>query len=693
MRRLRWLTLLFLICVAIPLYVLFDRIYSQLRQEALYQYRLRAEHAMRLVDDDITRLMTREANRPFADYGFFRVQEQKLLQTKDLALSPLSQFPVTSQVPGLIGYFQISPDGVLSSPVLPDITQTQFEAYRIQFSEAEYASRLALKNRLKHVLKTNQLLTRPTPSEREDRSAQPKSRRAAVAAEQVQVHADMDSAAPAASSDVDLRSTFRGKKLSELNIDERLYRKQQLRLPPADHLADEAVDERSTSELKRQRKERIDIPENQSIEAYREFRKLKQLSKNELDAQSTPSVQPPILSFEGEIDPFQLYILQDLTFAFVRKAWRAKQRYIQGFLVDGRTFIQEVIQPRFHHSSIGSLSRLVVSYHGEVLAQLNPANHRAYGQRDAAEQRLSSSQPNALIYAAHLSIPFHGVTIHATVQSLPLGPGAAVVHALAIIIPAILLAGATGLYHLASQQIALATTQHNFVSAVSHELKTPLTSIRMYSEMLRAGWVQDDSKRQLYYDFIFFESERLSRLVANVLQLSRLTNNASPLDLKSFSPATLLDSVRTTVQAQVEAAGFTLEVHNRLSPEQSETVLVEVEEDAFTRMMINLVDNALKFSAQAACKVVCLNLEMHRHPQPLVIFSVRDYGPGIDHQHRKKIFQRFYRVGSELTRSTPGTGIGLALVKELANKMQADVDFCNQRPGVEFRLMFRPVPS
>jgi signal transduction histidine kinase len=678
-RRLRWLTLLFLICVAAPLYVLFDRVYSQLQQEALYQYRLRAEHAVSLVDDDITRLMTHEANRPFADYGFFRVEEQKLLQTRDLALSPLSQFPVVSQVPGLIGYFQISPESVLTSPVLPDITQSQFEAYHIQFSEAEYANRLALKSRLEHVLKTNQLFVRPTPSQREDRSAQPKPRRSAVAA------------APSAPPGVDLRSTFRGTKLAELNIDKRLYRKQQLRLSPTDHLADASRDEGSTSELQRQRKERIDIPENQSIETYREFRKLKQAPKNELDDQSATAGQPPILSFEGEIDPFQLYILQDLTFVFVRKAWRAKQRYIQGFLVDGRTFIQEVLQPRFHNSSIGSLSRLVVSYHGEVLAQLNPAQNRSYWQGDTAELDLLSNQPNALIYETHLSIPFHDVTMHATVQALPLGPGAAVVHALAIIIPAILLAGAAGLYRLASQQIKLAAAQHNFVSAVSHELKTPLTSIRMYSEMLRAGWVQDDSKRQTYYDFIFFESERLSRLVANVLQLSRLTNRASALDLTFFSPVTLLDSVQTNVQAQVEAAGFTLEVHNRLSPEQSAAVLIEVEEDAFTRMMINLVDNALKFSAQGVCKVVRLNLEMRHHPRPVVTFSVRDYGPGIDHQHRKKIFQRFYRVGSELTRATPGTGIGLALVKELANQMHADVDFCNHQPGAEFRLMFRPV--
>ncbi|WP_089938071.1 sensor histidine kinase [Candidatus Entotheonella palauensis] len=359
---------------------------------------------------------------------------------------------------------------------------------------------------------------------------------------------------------------------------------------------------------------------------------------------------------------------------------------MQSTIVDGRAFIQEVLRPRFHSSSIGSLSRWVASYHDEVLAQINPARSGSYWRRDTAGSPPSGGKTDALIYETNLSTPFHDVTVHATVSSLPLGPGSAVVHTLAIVIPAILLVGAFGLYRLASQQIKLAAAQHNFVSAVSHELKTPLTSIRMYSEMLRAGWVQDDSKRQTYYDFIFFESERLSRLVANVLQLSRLTNNSSPLDLKAFSPATLLDAVQANVQAQVEAAGFTLEVNNRLST----SIQVEVEEDAFTRIMINLVDNALKFSAQADHKIICLNLEMSGHPQPFVIFSVRDYGPGIERQHRKKIFQRFYRAGSELTRATPGTGIGLALVKELANKMHADVDVCNHQPGAEFRVMFRP---
>lgn len=628
-RRLRLIVLLFLIGVSVPLYVLFNRVYSQLQQEALYRYRIRAENAVGLVDDEMSRLITQEANRPFADYGFFRVEEQKLLQTKDLALSPLSQFPVSSPVPGLIGYFQMSPEGTFSSPVLPDITKAQLEAYDIQFSEEEYTKRLALKHRLEQMLKTDQLLSRAAPKKRpnsrEDIARDAEQRAAAPAtatpepltsvptARQARPQgtrrlgeAELESDNPSANSEVDLRSTFRGPKLTELNIDKRFYQRQQERFSASDSTSNAPASSRLKSELKRQRKERIDIPESQSIDAYREFMKSKTRLQRKLDDRQTPPSQPVIRSFEGEIDPFQLYILQDLTLAFVRKAWKAKQRYVQGFLVDGQAFIRDVIQPRFHSSSIGSLSRLVVSYHNEVLAQIEPAPQNPYSRPYAAMWRSEfvpqSSKADALIYEAALSTPFHDITVYATVQSLPLGPGATVVHILAVTLPAILLAGAFGLYRIASQQIKLSAAQNNFVSAVSHELKTPLTSIRMYGEMLRAGWVQDEGKRQTYYDFIFSESERLSRLVANILQLSRLTQNPDPLDLKSYSPTTLLDLAQTQVQAQVEAAGFTLDVHNQLSSAQIATALIEVEEDAFTRIMINLVDNALKFSAQTSTK-------------------------------------------------------------------------------------------
>jgi len=115
---------------------------------------------------------------------------------------------------------------------------------------------------------------------------------------------------------------------------------------------------------------------------------------------------------------------------------------------------------------------------------------------------------------------------------------------------------------------------------------------------------------------------------------------------------------------------------------------IEAEEDAFTGIIINLVDNALKFSKESENKTITLGLRLDSGGKKQVVFFVRDYGPGIEKNQMKKIFQLFYRAGSELTRTTPGTGIGLALVKELAVKMKAEVDLKNCSPGAEFSLKF-----
>ena len=229
----------------------------------------------------------------------------------------------------------------------------------------------------------------------------------------------------------------------------------------------------------------------------------------------------------------------------------------------------------------------------------------------------------------------------------------------------------------------LARQQQDFVSAVSHELKTPLTSIRMYGEMLKAGWA-DDAKRQTYYDYIHSESERLSRLIENVLQLARLTRNTQRFDLKSVTVAELADIVRSKVATQVERAGFELAVRN----ETPDGTAVVVDADCAAQIFINLVDNALKFSAGAAAKKV--DIAARRGSDGAVLFTVRDYGPGVPKPQMKKIFELFYRAENELTRETVGTGIGLALVRQLATAMGARVDVRNCEPGAEFRVHFPP---
>ena len=113
---------------------------------------------------------------------------------------------------------------------------------------------------------------------------------------------------------------------------------------------------------------------------------------------------------------------------------------------------------------------------------------------------------------------------------------------------------------------------------------------------------------------------------------------------------------------------------------------VVVDADCFAQIFINLVDNALKFSAGAAVKTV--EIAARRASDGGVLFTVRDYGPGVPKAQMKKIFELFYRAENELTRETVGTGIGLALVRQLAAAMGARVDVRNCEPGAEFRLQF-----
>ena len=117
--------------------------------------------------------------------------------------------------------------------------------------------------------------------------------------------------------------------------------------------------------------------------------------------------------------------------------------------------------------------------------------------------------------------------------------------------------------------------------------------------------------------------------------------------------------------------------------------MISVDGDAFTQIIINLVDNALKFSAATDSKVIAISC--HRRRDGAVLFGVRDYGPGVPRDQMRKIFRLFYRSENELTRETVGTGIGLALVQQLARAMRGQVDVVNREPGAEFLVSFPPV--
>lgn len=238
--------------------------------------------------------------------------------------------------------------------------------------------------------------------------------------------------------------------------------------------------------------------------------------------------------------------------------------------------------------------------------------------------------------------------------------------------------GLTSLWRGVRQQILLARQKDDFISAVSHELRTPLTAIRMYAEMLEKGWVKSQDKTRHYYTCVRQESERLSRLIENVLDFSRIQRQKKQY---RFQLGDLNDCVQQVVDMMTPFAmqnGFTL------CTEFADLAAQSFDKDAITQIVVNLIDNGIKYAKDAQDKTLYVRtLVKDQH----VLLEVEDRGPGIPHAQHRKIFDPFYRTESESTRQTQGTGLGLALVKRFVEAHQGTIEILSAHPtGAIFRV-------
>jgi signal transduction histidine kinase len=238
--------------------------------------------------------------------------------------------------------------------------------------------------------------------------------------------------------------------------------------------------------------------------------------------------------------------------------------------------------------------------------------------------------------------------------------------------------GLASLWRNARTQLILAQKKDDFISAVSHELRTPLTSIRMYSEMLEKNWVKSKDKVTEYYGSMRQESERLSRLIENVLDFSRIQKGQKQY---TFSLGDINECIADVVEMMTPYAtqnGFSI----KIEPAQlGQTVF---DRDAVTQIVVNLLDNAVKYARNAKDKTITVRT---RTDDKFVLIEVEDHGPGIPHRLRSKVFEQFYRTGAEATRETTGTGLGLALVKKFAQAHNGFVEVFTAKPsGAIFRV-------
>ena len=233
-----------------------------------------------------------------------------------------------------------------------------------------------------------------------------------------------------------------------------------------------------------------------------------------------------------------------------------------------------LVQENYRNVALSSSSKLIDGYGDQVVKELQPS------------QRFPNEGVyNKLILKSNFPAPLDSLGLLITTNKFDLGFSWLLTMTLVGAISLVLLAGLFGLYRLGLSQIELASQQSNFVSAVGHELKTPLTSIRMYSEMLKDGYADADKQKE-YFHFIFSESERLSRLIQNVLRLAKMRNQneLDDLNFENMKGKTLLDEVVSKVQGTVEDKNFSL---NRIE-EGDVDELIRVDRDAFTQIFINV---------------------------------------------------------------------------------------------------------
>jgi signal transduction histidine kinase len=289
---------------------------------------------------------------------------------------------------------------------------------------------------------------------------------------------------------------------------------------------------------------------------------------------------------------------------------------------------------------------------------------------------------SAFVYQHRFAEPFADLSARLALRPLPGVGGVTYVYALCAAVLAASVLGLAALYRMVSIVVSFADRRSNFVAAVSHELKTPLTAIRMYGEMLRDGMVSSEAKRDEYYRHITVESERLSRLINNVLEFSRLEKGTRQVALAAGSVEPVVREVAELLRPHVEGEGFELYLDV-----DADLPAVRFERDALMQVLWNLVDNAVKYARDAPGKRITLRC---RHNAGGMSVSVRDHGPGVPSRHLGKIFEPFYRGESELTRRRKGTGLGLALVHGLVERMGARVTGRNvPEGGFEVEITFR----
>lgn len=339
-----------------------------------------------------------------------------------------------------------------------------------------------------------------------------------------------------------------------------------------------------------------------------------------------------------------------------------KDRLVLGVVAFDNDYLRQTLLPAMMKDVLTSKKN------GLLMADANPPVIMIHPSKDPTPWVSSGAWDRAKPEAEHnfeyvfqgltLAIKYQGMTV-ADIGSRFLRLNYIVLAALAMF----MIGGIWLTYRNISREMKLARLKSDFVANVSHELRTPLALIRLYAETLELGRLSAKEKYQEYFRIIREESERLTALINNILDFSRIDAGRKEYEFEETNLAELIRTTLDSYRFQIQQNGFGFEenISNDIPP-------VQVDREAIARSLLNLVNNALKYSKDQKH----IGVSLYRSNGSVNI-EVQDRGIGISPAEQEKIFEKFYRCGDPLVHNVKGSGLGLSLVRHIARAHGGDV--------------------
>ncbi|MBW2430205.1 MAG: HAMP domain-containing histidine kinase [Deltaproteobacteria bacterium] len=642
MKRLKLLITIFSLALCIPLAYFVLRTYRGLEQEEVATLSYFAEALFDEMDRMLAVMVQKEEGRAIDEYNF---RPSPPGQSEDSGESPPSPLSKLSEHKYILGYFQNNPDGSFQTPLVG-------KGKKISPARVKIVAELKKANEIfnrKRVTVTDKVQPRPVEIAAESKAA-PKPGFADKYLDKSRSQSTRQYLGQ------------KEKRVEQITINQaaNIAKPEQPQLKSSARVAAESVDRQDERYLSQdQVAGKAMAPKIGSFGSS-----FLEEAESDLQPASIADVDQPA-SYQVEVAPLRAVFLSDDQIFIYRRIMINKQIYRQGFVLRANAFLNYLAQTYF-------LAQPMAKFAGLRLSVIDQGRETA-----TVESGIISQHPDFTIYRRFPS-PFSFLKATLTCRQIPRYAGRSTLTIMLIVLAVIVLLGLFAIYQSTRTIVDLSERRSQFVSSVTHELKTPLTNIRMYIEMLEQGIARNPEREQEYFRILDSEGARLSRLINNVLELSKLEQKQRHIDLQSGTFEDVIAEVQAVMAEKIKQEGFTLSVDSGpIRP-------FKYDREVMIQVLINLIENSMKFGKSAPKRQIVIRTRREASGAQIM---VSDTGPGIPRHALKKVFDDFYRVENSLTRTTRGTGIGLALVKKFVRLMGGSVTAANNDgPGCTFTI-------